>query len=78
MSKDVTYHIAKGHLYKDIENDGHTFMRHGAWSYSECLCTIEEAKEKYPPDNGFCVGVAITSRSVGTIVHGLVSRCLQV
>ena len=48
MSKDVTYHIAKGHLYKDIENDGHTFIRHGAWSYSECLCTIEEAKEKYP------------------------------
>lgn len=48
MANDVTYHIDKGHLYKNVENDGPTFLRRGAESYSECICTVEEAKEKYP------------------------------
>lgn len=48
MGLDVTYHISKGHLYKDIENDGPTYMKYGPETISTCLCTVEEAKEQYP------------------------------
>ena len=48
MGRDVTYYIDKGHLYRNEENDGATFLKRGPETVATCLCTTEEAKELYP------------------------------
>ena len=48
MGRDITYYIDKGMLYKCVQNDGATYLRHGPQEVNECLGTVEEAKGKYP------------------------------
>jgi hypothetical protein len=48
MSKDVTYYIDEGYLYKSVENDGPTYLKYGPEIDITRLCTIDEAVEKYP------------------------------
>ena len=48
MGRDVTYFINNGMLYRCVQNDGATFLRHGAEEANECLGTVEEAADKYP------------------------------
>ena len=45
---DVYYFVSDGYLYREVENDGPTFLRRGAEKYTECLGTVEEAQSKYP------------------------------
>jgi hypothetical protein len=47
---DITYYIKDGVLYKDEENDGATFLRRGPERHTTPLCSVEEAKEKYPSE----------------------------
>ena len=47
---DITYYIKDGMLYKDVENDGATFMRRGPERQIIPLCSVEEAEEKYPSE----------------------------
>jgi len=48
MSYETWYFIKNGILYKHYENDGYTAMRRGLEAKDTPLCTVEEAKEKYP------------------------------
>lgn len=45
---DVYYFIKDNKLIRVIENDAHTFLRKGPDRRYEILCTVEEAKTKYP------------------------------
>lgn len=45
---DVTYYIKDGCLYKSVENDGWSYVRHGPQTQEYCLCTVEEAETRYP------------------------------
>jgi hypothetical protein len=45
---DVIYYVKDGMLYKDRENDGITYLKYGAEREVTCLCSVEEAKIKYP------------------------------
>ena len=49
---DVTYYIGEkdGMLYKSIQNDGRTFLRHGAEEQTICLGPVYEAVKKHPDD----------------------------
>ena len=47
---DVVYFVDKGHLFKDVENDGAAFLKRGPERYTEYLGTVEEAKIKYPQE----------------------------
>lgn len=45
---DTVYYVKDGVLYKDVENDGATFIRRGPERQIIPLCSVEEAREKYP------------------------------
>lgn len=45
---DIVYYVKDGVLYKDVENDGATFIRRGPERHTIPLCSVEEAREKYP------------------------------
>lgn len=42
------YFIKDGVLYEHFENDGYSALRHGLQSTDTPLCSIEEAKMRYP------------------------------
>ena len=48
MSTDVFYYIKDDVLYKGIENDGPRFLRKGPERVTFPLCSVEEARTKYP------------------------------
>jgi len=45
---DTTYFIKDGYLYRHRENDGAAYLKRGPEAEQTRLCTIEEAKIKYP------------------------------
>jgi hypothetical protein len=48
MSYETWYFIKDNILYEHYENDGHTALRRGLEARNVPLCTVEEAKIKYP------------------------------
>lgn len=48
MGVETFYYVEDGMLWKEIENDGQTFMRRGPETVRRMLCSVEEAKTKYP------------------------------
>ena len=49
MALDRTYSVSNGMLFRHTEPDGAAYLRHkDNFEETECLCSVEEAKEKYP------------------------------
>jgi hypothetical protein len=47
---ETIYYISNNKLIREVENDGHAFMRRGSQTRRYVLCDIEEAKLKYPEE----------------------------
>ena len=45
---ETWYHVKDGKLYEHWENDGYACMRHGVNPRDYYVCTVEEAKTKWP------------------------------
>ena len=50
MSVEKWYFIQEDILYQHIENDGHTYMRRGQEPFDIPLCSVEEAKDRFPKE----------------------------
>jgi hypothetical protein len=47
-AKEHFYYVEDGILWHEIENDGYTFMKRGGENVRIAMCSVEEAKTKYP------------------------------
>lgn len=47
---EIWYFVKDGNLYQHFENDGYAALRHGIGVSNTLLCSVEEAKTKYPKE----------------------------